>query len=181
MRKEDFKLEVERHLHGPDSEPWEIVHFKLYKSQVPVVEQALDVASLMLGSDKSRGYCLEMTCADFLADAHEHERSPVALRNALCRLIRAAAKRTTARDPKLPIDMKWSRLDPPEYNRLRQRVFRRDNWRCQQCGVMQNLEIHHQTFRSQGGNDVEPNVITLCHDCHQNLHKHPATLNYSSS
>ena len=24
----------------------------------------------MLGSDKSRGYCLEMICADFLAGAH---------------------------------------------------------------------------------------------------------------
>lgn len=88
LRKEDFKLEVERHLHGPEAEPWEIVHFKLYKSQVPVVEQALDVASLMLGSDRSRGYCLEMICADFLAGAHEHDQSPVALRNALCRLIR---------------------------------------------------------------------------------------------
>ncbi|MGA7460111.1 MAG: hypothetical protein WBW69_07785 [Candidatus Korobacteraceae bacterium] len=25
---------------------------------------------MMLGSDKSRGYCLEMICADFLAGAH---------------------------------------------------------------------------------------------------------------
>jgi len=28
---------------------------------------ALDTAALMLGSDKSQGYCLEMICADFLA------------------------------------------------------------------------------------------------------------------
>ena len=28
---------------------------------------ALETAGLMLGSDKSRGYCLEMICADFLA------------------------------------------------------------------------------------------------------------------
>jgi hypothetical protein len=32
-----------------------------------VIEQALETAALMLGSDKSRGYCLEMICADFLA------------------------------------------------------------------------------------------------------------------
>jgi len=31
------------------------------------VEQALEITALMLGSDKSRGYCLEMLCADFLA------------------------------------------------------------------------------------------------------------------
>ena len=52
-----------------DSEPWEIIYFKVYKSQLPVIEQALETATLMLGSDKSRGYCLEMICADFLAGA----------------------------------------------------------------------------------------------------------------
>ena len=31
------------------------------------MEQALERTALMLGSDKSRGYCLEMICADFLA------------------------------------------------------------------------------------------------------------------
>jgi hypothetical protein len=41
--------------------------FRAYKSQLPVIEQALEKASLMLGGDKSRGYCLEMICADFLA------------------------------------------------------------------------------------------------------------------
>ena len=34
------------------------------------MEQALETAALMLGSDKSRGYCLEMICADFLAGAN---------------------------------------------------------------------------------------------------------------
>jgi len=34
-----------------------------------VVEKALETAGLMLGTDKSRGYCLEMICADFLAGA----------------------------------------------------------------------------------------------------------------
>jgi len=34
-----------------------------------VIEQAIETAALMLGSDKSRGYCLEMICADFLAGA----------------------------------------------------------------------------------------------------------------
>jgi hypothetical protein len=33
------------------------------------VERALEVAGMMLGTDKSRGYCLEMICADFLAGA----------------------------------------------------------------------------------------------------------------
>jgi hypothetical protein len=70
LPKEEFKREVGRHLTGQDTEPWEIIYFKLYKSQLPVIEQALETAALMLGTDKSRGYCLEMICADFLAGAN---------------------------------------------------------------------------------------------------------------
>ena len=70
MPKEGFKLAVERHLTGKETEAWEILYFKVYKSQLPVVEKALETAGLMLGTDKSRGYCLEMICADFLAGAN---------------------------------------------------------------------------------------------------------------
>ncbi len=76
LPKEGFKSEVERHLTGKETEPWEIIYFKLYKSQIPVVEQALETASLMLGTDKSRGYCFEMICADFLAGATLREEQP---------------------------------------------------------------------------------------------------------
>jgi hypothetical protein len=34
-----------------------------------VIEQALETAAMMLATDKSRGYCLEI-CADFLAGAN---------------------------------------------------------------------------------------------------------------
>jgi hypothetical protein len=69
LPKEEFRRAVEKELTGKDEEPSEIVYFKLYKSQIPVVEQALETAALVLGTDKSRGYCLEMICADFLAGA----------------------------------------------------------------------------------------------------------------
>ena len=70
MPKEQFKREVEKHLTGKESEPWELIYFKVYKGQLAVIEQALETAGLMLGSDKSRGYILEMICADFLAGAN---------------------------------------------------------------------------------------------------------------
>jgi hypothetical protein len=69
MFKNGFNSEVERHLTGKETEAWEIIYFKLYKSQIPIVKKALETASLMLGTDRSRGYCLEMICADFLAGA----------------------------------------------------------------------------------------------------------------
>jgi hypothetical protein len=70
LPKEQFKQEVERELTGKITEPWEIVYFKLYKTQIPIIDQALETAALMLGTDNSRGYCLEMICADFLAGAN---------------------------------------------------------------------------------------------------------------
>ena len=69
LPKEEFRREVDRYLSGKETEPWEIIYFKLYKSQLPVIERALETAALMLGGSKSRGYCLEMICADFLAGA----------------------------------------------------------------------------------------------------------------
>jgi 5-methylcytosine-specific restriction endonuclease McrA len=62
------------------------------------------------------------------------------------------------------------RLDPESYEELRQQVLRRDGWRCQGCGTRSNLEVHHQEFRSQGGEDSNANLITLCVACHQLLH-----------
>jgi hypothetical protein len=83
LSKEDFRREIEKELTGKDLEPWEIIYFKLYKSQIPVVEQAIETAAMMLGSDKSRGYCLEMICADFLAGANLDSGEPEVLLNAL--------------------------------------------------------------------------------------------------
>ena len=84
MPKEQFKQEVEKELTGKESEPSEVIYFKLYKSQIPVVEQAIETAALMLGTDKSRGYCLEMICADFLAGANlENGSSKVLLQSIL--------------------------------------------------------------------------------------------------
>jgi hypothetical protein len=88
LPKEEFKREVGRHLTGQDTEPWEIIYFKLYKSQLPVIEQALETAALMLGSDKSRGYCLEMICADFIAGANVGNGDTGALLLSLDRLFK---------------------------------------------------------------------------------------------
>jgi len=88
LPKEDFKREVERHLTGKETEPWELIYFKLFKSQLPVIEQALETAALMLGSDKSRGYMLEMICADFLAGANLDNGNPEMLLQSALRLFK---------------------------------------------------------------------------------------------
>ena len=62
------------------------------------------------------------------------------------------------------------RLNPELYDSLRHQVLRRDGWRCQSCGTISNLEVHHKEFRSQSGDDSEQNLITLCSACHATVH-----------
>ncbi len=73
--KEELQQKVHRYFTGEDLEPYEMVCFKLFESQLPVVERALYVASRMAGTERSRGFCLELVCADFLAGQAE-ESSP---------------------------------------------------------------------------------------------------------
>jgi len=54
---------------------------------------------------------------------------------------------------------------------LRRAVLKRDGWRCQQCGTLRNLDVHHMRWRSALGDDAEANLITLCRNCHQLLHR----------
>jgi len=63
------------------------------------------------------------------------------------------------------------RLDPVSYETLRQQVLRRDGWKCQLCGTMSNLEVHHKQFRSHSGDDSEENLIAVCAACHAALHR----------
>ena len=63
------------------------------------------------------------------------------------------------------------RPDPVSYETLRQQVLRRDGWRCQSCGTMSSLEVHHKRFRSHSGDDSEENLITVCDLCHAALHR----------
>jgi hypothetical protein len=76
---------MERELTGRESEPSELIYFKVHKSQIPVIELAIDTAALMIGSDKARGYCLEMVCADLLAGAHLDNGNPEILLNSISR------------------------------------------------------------------------------------------------
>jgi hypothetical protein len=180
MTKDQFKREVERELTGEDKEPWEIVYFKFYKSQIPVIDRALETAALMLGSNRSRGYCLEMICADFLAGANLDNGDPETLLFSMIRFFPVSARRSKADVPEeleraRNMTAGWRngtplRLDPLSYDALRQRVLRRDNWRCQLCGAMSNLEVHHQQFRGHAGEAADHNLITLCYKCHRILH-----------
>ena len=62
------------------------------------------------------------------------------------------------------------KLNLEAYRELHRQILERDNWRCQICGSMQNLHVHHLQYRSHSGSDVEQNLITLCAGCHGREH-----------
>ena len=58
------------------------------------------------------------------------------------------------------------KLGKEVYRRLMKRVLERDGWRCQKCGSLENLQVHHKMKRSQQGDDALANLVTLCAYCH---------------
>ncbi len=54
---------------------------------------------------------------------------------------------------------------------MRRRILERDGWRCQRCGSLTDLHVHHLQFRSRGGTESEANLITLCARCHAREHQ----------
>ncbi len=72
------------------------------------------------------------------------------------------------------------RVASVQYAALRKEILARDNWRCQVCGHLKNLDVHHIRRRSALGEDLETNLITLCRECHQMLHGSVRTWNFSA-
>jgi 5-methylcytosine-specific restriction endonuclease McrA len=74
--------------------------------------------------------------------------------------------------------VKRIQLGKQAYRRLLKRVLERDGWRCQKCGSLKDLQVHHQTYRSRQGNDSLANLVTLCAYCHMEEH---GQLSYSQA
>lgn len=70
----------------------------------------------------------------------------------------------------------WGYQKGPNYGfeNTRAMILNRDDYTCQYCKNKHKdskLEVHHIIYRSNGGSNEESNLITLCHTCHQNVHK----------
>src|SRR5215831_12492027 len=57
------------------------------------------------------------------------------------------------------------------YAHLTRLVCERDDWRCLTCDTRRNLTVHHLVPRSLGGPDWPLNLVVICHECHQRVHR----------
>jgi len=55
------------------------------------------------------------------------------------------------------------------YRQIRNSIIKRDDSQCQKCGATKNLIVHH--LDGDDGNNVLSNLITLCNNCHLDLHR----------
>jgi 5-methylcytosine-specific restriction endonuclease McrA len=56
-------------------------------------------------------------------------------------------------------------------------ILNRDDHTCQHCkSKNKKLHVHHIIFKSNGGTDSPENLITLCEDCHKDLHENKFVL-----
>lgn len=51
---------------------------------------------------------------------------------------------------------------PPIPQALRELVYRRDSYRCQECGTWEDISIDHVVARTCGGSNDPENLRTLC-------------------
>ncbi len=62
------------------------------------------------------------------------------------------------------------RYQKTEAELLREQVFRKYNYQCNECGSHNMLQIHHLLEVQYGGEDNIDNMILLCENCHQKKH-----------
>ena len=57
-----------------------------------------------------------------------------------------------------------------EHSTVQRKGRERDLHTCQICGSKEHTEGHHIFDYAMGGAADEDNIVTLCHDCHRNVH-----------
>lgn len=67
---------------------------------------------------------------------------------------------------------------PHDWDERRREIYARDGHQCQNCGAHggsigdAELHCHHIVPKSKGGSHDKSNLVTLCRDCHNQVHDH---------
>lgn len=62
-------------------------------------------------------------------------------------------------------------LQSDQWRKTREKRLQIDGRVCAVCGSGKDLNVHHISYRNIGNEDIENELITLCHPCHAMLHR----------
>ena len=48
-------------------------------------------------------------------------------------------------------------------------MIRKAGYRCQQCGSIGRLQVHHNAYNRLGA-ELDSDLLVVCEKCHKNLH-----------
>ncbi|MDB1927190.1 HNH endonuclease signature motif containing protein [Clostridium tertium] len=60
-------------------------------------------------------------------------------------------------------------LNSPHWKETRLKALKRAGNRCQLCSSTNNLNVHHNTYKNKGNEDLK-DLVVLCRDCHAKFH-----------
>lgn len=61
-------------------------------------------------------------------------------------------------------------LKSPQWQTLRTERLKKDGFKCQHCGTGKNLRVHHVHYPGELGTESLDDLITLCDQCHREVH-----------
>ena len=56
-----------------------------------------------------------------------------------------------------------------KWRRRRARALMLGNYQCAKCGARNKLQVHHLSYQHLG-NELDCELMVLCHSCHQRVH-----------
>lgn len=62
-------------------------------------------------------------------------------------------------------------LNSPHWLETKQERKKLDGYTCSICKTRDNLQVHHKTYERIGNEDVGKDLITLCRECHEEIHR----------
>jgi hypothetical protein len=65
------------------------------------------------------------------------------------------------------------------WKEIREKVYKRDNYKCKLCGSKENICVHHSTYDNLG-NEILDDLITICKHCHNAFHKINPNISYKN-
>lgn len=97
------------------------------------------------------------------------------------------SKKKLQNKPKDPVYALYQKyIKSKEFKELREKVLKRDNYRCKVCGRTLEeiadkkitLQAHHSSYQNLGKCNEEEmaDIITLCSVCHKSMHSAPSNL-----